>query len=79
MFEIFHTVLKCLEFELHQTYKVDQKEQILKFDRKTTHEDVKTGLSMEKLKAQKKEIGKFESQKADLQNQNQKLTEKIKP
>lgn len=70
--------LKCLEFELHQTYKVDQKEQILKFDRKTTHEDVKTGLSMEQLKAQKKEIGKFESQKADLQNQNQKLTEKIK-
>lgn len=33
---------------------------------------------MEQLKAQKKEIGKFESQKADLQNQNQKLTEKIK-
>lgn len=70
--------LKCLELELHQAYKVDQKEQILKFDRKKTHEDVKTGLSMEQLKAQKKEIGKFKSQKTDLQNENQKLTEKIK-
>lgn len=70
--------LKCLELELHQTYKVDEKEQILKFDRKSTHEDVKTGLSMEQLKSQKEEIGKFKSQKMDLQNVNQKLTEKIK-
>lgn len=45
--------LKCLEDELHKTYKVPQNKKILDFERKTKEDKaVQTGLSMEQLKAQ---------------------------
>lgn len=54
--------LKCLENELHKTYNVPSKTQILNFERKTKDDPtVQTGLSMEQLKAQKAELADHQS------------------
>ncbi|WP_441794878.1 replication protein, partial [Limosilactobacillus reuteri] len=67
--------LKCLEDELHKTYKVPQNKKILDFERKTKEDKtVQTGLSMEQLKAQHQEIAKHQKTVKSLQDQADNLT-----
>lgn len=76
--------LKCLEKELHKTYNVPAKTQILDFERKTKDDPtVQTGLSMEQLKAQKAELADHQKQIKQAQadqakaEDNKKATEQI--
>lgn len=69
--------LKCLERELHKTYNVPEKEQILEFDRKSKHDDVVVGRSMEQVKADKKRIADNKKQLADIKQQQEEVS-KIK-
>ena len=67
--------LKCLEDELHKTYKVPQNKKILDFERKTKEDKtVQTGLSMEQLKAQHQEIADHQKAVQSLQSQADNLT-----
>ena len=67
--------LKCLEEELHKTYKVPQNKKILDFERKTQEDKtLQTGLSMEQLKAQHQEIAKHQKTVKSLQDQADNLT-----
>lgn len=67
--------LKCLETELHKTYKVPQNKKILEFERKTeTDKSLQTGLSMEQLKAQHQEIAEHKEAIQSLQKQTNDLT-----
>ncbi len=67
--------LKCLETELHKTYKVPQDKKILDFERKTKEDKtVQTGLSMEQLKAQHQEIADHQKAVQSLQEQADNLT-----
>ena len=67
--------LKCLEDELHKTYKVPQDKKILDFERKTKEDKtVQTGLSMEQLKAQHQEIADHQKTVKSLQDQAENLT-----
>lgn len=67
--------LKCLETELHKTYKVPQDKKILDFERKTKEDKtVQTGLSMEQLKAQHQEIADHQNEIKSLQDQANNLT-----
>jgi hypothetical protein len=67
--------LKCLEQELHKTYKVPAKTKILDFERKTKEDKtLQTGLSMEQLKAQHQEIADHQNKVKSLQNQADNLT-----
>ncbi len=67
--------LKCLETELHKTYKVPQDKKILDFERKTKEDKaVQTGLSMEQLKAQHQEIADHQKAVQSLQSQADNLT-----
>src|SRR5699024_8824241 len=67
--------LKCLEDELHKTYKVPQDKQILDFERKTKEDKtIQTGLSMEQLKAQHQEIADHQKAVQSLQDQADNLT-----
>lgn len=71
--------LKCLETELHKTYKVPQNKKILEFERKTeTDKSLQTGLSMEQLKAQHQEaIQSLQKQTNDLTNQNNNVKHQV--
>lgn len=69
--------LRCLERELHKTYNVPEKEQILEFDRKSKHDDVVVGRSMEQVKADKKRIADNKKQLADIKQQQEEVS-KIK-
>lgn len=67
--------LKCLETELHKTYKVPQDKKILDFERKTKEDKaVQTGLSMKQLKAQHQEIADHQKAVQSLQSQADNLT-----
>ena len=67
--------LKCLEDELHKTYKVPQNKKILDFERKTKEDKtIQTGLSMEQLKAQHQEIADHQKAVQSLQDQADNLT-----
>lgn len=67
--------LKCLENELHKTYKVLQNKKILDFERKTKEDKtIQTGLSMEQLKAQHQEIADHQKAVKSLQDQAENLT-----
>ena len=67
--------LKCLEDELHNTYKVPQNKKILDFERKTKEDKtIQTGLSMEQLKAQHQEIADHQKVVQSLQDQADNLT-----
>ena len=67
--------LKCLEDELHNTYKVPQNKKILDFERKTKEDKaVQTGLSIEQLKAQHQEIADHQKAVQSLQSQADNLT-----
>ncbi len=67
--------LKCLEDELHKTYKVPQNKKILDFERKTKEDKtLQTGLSMEQLKAQHQEIADHQKVVKSLQDQANNLT-----
>lgn len=67
--------LKCLEDELHNTYKVPQNKKILDFERKTKEDKtIQTGLSMEQLKAQHQEIADHQKAVQSLQSQADNLT-----
>ena len=67
--------LKCLEVELHETYKVPQDKKILDFERKTKEDKtLQTGLSMEQLKAQHQEIADHQKAVQSLQDQADNLT-----
>lgn len=67
--------LKCLEEELHKTYKVPQNKKILDFERKTKEDKaLQTGLSMEQLKAQHQEIADHQKAVQSLQSQADNLT-----
>lgn len=67
--------LKCLEDELHKTYKVPQNKKILDFERKTKEDKtIQTGLSMEQLKAQHQEIADHQKAVKSLQDQAENLT-----
>ena len=67
--------LKCLEKELHKTYKVPQNKKILDFERKTKEDKtLQTGLSMEQLKAQHQEIADHQEVVKSLQDQANNLT-----
>ena len=67
--------LKCLEDELHNTYKVPQNKKILDFERKTKEDKtIQTGLSMEQLKAQHQEIADHQKVVQLLQDQADNLT-----
>ena len=67
--------LKCLEDELHKTYKVPQNKKILDFERKTKDDKtIQTGLSMEQLKAQHQEIADHQKAVQSLQDQADNLT-----
>ena len=85
--------LKCLEDELHKTYKVPQNKKILDFERKTEDDKtLQTGLSMEQLKAQHQEIADHQkavnalqgqadnlnSQNHDIQVQVERVTKNLK-
>lgn len=66
--------LKCLEQELHKTYKVPAKTKILDFERKTKEDKAfQTGLSMEQFKAQHQEIADHQKEVQTLQDQAQTL------
>lgn len=69
--------LRCLEYELHKTYKVPKKEHILEFDRKSKHADVITGRSMEQLKVDKSRIADNKKQLDEIKQQQEEVT-KIK-
>lgn len=69
--------LRCLERELHKTYKVPEKEHILEFDRKSKHADVITGRSMEQLKVDKSRIADNKKQLDEIKQQQEEVT-KIK-
>ena len=69
--------LQCLEYELHETYKVPAKEHILEFDRKSKHADVITGRSMEQLKVDKSRIADNKKQLDEIKQQQEEVT-KIK-
>lgn len=69
--------LRCLERELHKTYKVPEKEHILEFDRKSKHADVITGRSMEQLKVDKSRIADNKKQLNEIKQQQEEVT-KIK-
>lgn len=69
--------LRCLERELHKTYNVPEKEQILEFDRKSKHDDVVVGRSMEQVKADKKRIADNKKRLADIKQQQEEVS-KIK-
>lgn len=67
--------LKCLEQELHKTYKVPANTKILDFERKTKEDKtLQTGLSMEQLKAQHQEIADHQNEVQSLQKQANDLT-----
>ena len=71
--------LKCLENELHKTYKVPAKIKILEFERKTESDpETQTGLTMTQLKAQKKELGAHQQAVNTLQRKADALTEQNK-
>lgn len=65
--------LRCLERELHKTYKVPEKEHILEFDRKSKHADVITGRSMEQLKADKSRIADNKKQLDEIKQQEEEV------
>lgn len=69
--------LRCLERELHKTYNVPEKEQILEFDRKSKHDDVVVGRSMEQVKADKLRIADNKKQLDEIKQQQEEVT-KIK-
>lgn len=71
--------LICLERELHHTYKIPKKVKILEFERKKDSDPTtQTGLTMEQLKAQKKELGEHQQAVDALQTKATELESKNK-
>lgn len=77
--------LKCLENELHRTYRVPEHDKILTFERKTSEDpSTMTGLSMTQLKKQKQELTEhrqavktLQAKADELTNQNKKAQKRI--
>lgn len=77
--EVDKYALRCLENELHKTYKVPTKVKILEFERKTESDpSTQTGLSMTQLKNQKQELTQHRQQVQQLQQQANALDDENK-
>lgn len=71
--------LKCLENELHRTYRVSEHDKILTFERKTSEDpSTMTGLSMTQLKKQKQELTEHQQAVNTLQTKANELSEQNK-